>query len=254
MTVGFFNDALGLAKSRLADDDGFTGKLKITAELPDGDGELLRLGLSLQLITERGGLQRVDDGRVYVSWQHFLGPSPARGLTVGWMFGLRVVGDLSGGALQDWAHRTLFSGRHLDGVGLSRLQDEYPKGYDVLADVGGLVKMVHALGPLSLKGGVEGVLGLGTGYFGELHPFVAIAFATEFLETELREAAGIYVTDVRPLVMRGGYVTGVLGSQPSLHVAVLGPSWLQITLAFDLEWNQGNSGQHVGGFTVGARF
>ena len=98
------------------------------------------------------------------------------------------------------------------------------------------------------------MLGLGTGYFGELHPFVAIALATKFVEIEFREAAGIYGTNVGPLKMPGGYVTGMLESQPALHVSALGPPWFPTTIAFDLEWNQGGTHQHVGGFTVGARF
>ena len=255
LTVGFFDDYLGLPKGKLEDDNGFVANLRITAELPDGDRGLLRLGLSEQLITERGGLDRVDDGRVYATWQRFLGPSPARGLIVGWMVGLQVVGDLGGSIMQDWAHQAVFSGRHLDGRGVNQLQYRYPSGYDVLAHVGGLAKLVQPLGgPWSLRGGVEGVLGLGTGYFGELHPFVAIAYATRFVEIEFREGAGIYGTNVLPLTMPGGYVTGVLESQPSIHVSVLGPSWMPTTLAFDLEWNRGDSRQHVGGFTVGARF
>ena len=253
--VSFFDDFLGLPKSRLRDDNGFVANLRITAELPQGDRGLLRIGVSQQLITERDGVDRVDDGKAYASWERFLGASPGRGLTVGWTVGLRVVGDLGGSSMQDWAHRTLFAGRHLDGPGVSRLQYRYPRGYDVLGELGGLLKMVHPLGgPWSINGGVEGVLGLGTGYFGELHPFVAVAFAMSFLEIELRQGAGIYATNVRPLTMPGGYVTRVLESQPSLHVAVLGPRSFPSTLAFHLEWNQGDSHQHVGGFSVGARF
>jgi hypothetical protein len=253
--VSFFDDFLGLPKGRLRDDNGFVANLRITAELPQGDRELLRVGVSQQLITERGGFDRVDDGMAYASWQRFLGPSPDRGPTIGWTVGLRVVGDLGGSIMQDWAHRALFTGRHLDGQGVSRLQYRYPRGYDVLGDLGGLAKMVHPLGgPWSVEGGIEGSLGLGTGYFGELHPFVGVAFTTRFLEIELRQGSGIYATNIRPLTMPGAYVTRVLESQPALHAALLGPRSFPSTLAFDLQWNQGNSHQHVGGFTVGARF
>jgi hypothetical protein len=255
LTVGVFDDFLGIPRSKYTDDNGFVANLRITAGLPDGDRGLLIIGLSEQLITERGGVNRVDDGRIYASWQRFLGPSPAQGLTVGWMLGVHLVGNLGGSIMQDWAHQTVFTGRHLDGTGEDALQYRYPRGYDVLGDVGGLAKLVRPLGgPWSLRGGVEGVLGVGTGYFGELHPFVAIAFATEFVEIEFREAAGIYGTNIQPLTMPGGYVTGVLESQPSVHVSVVGPRWLPTTLSFDLEWNKGNSHQHVGGFTLGARF
>ncbi len=255
LTFGFFNDMLSLPTSGLRDDDGFTAGVRIAAELLDGDRSLSRVGLAMQMITERGGLERVDDARLYTSWQRFLGDSPADGLTLGFMVGVRFVGDLGGSSVQDWSHRTMFSGRHLDGPGVNRLQDHYAGGHDVLGDVGGLVKMVHPLGgPWSLRGGVEGSLGLGTGYFGELHPFAAIAFATRRVDVELRLAAGIYASNVRALTMPGGYDTGSLESQPSLHVSVLGPRWFPTTLGFDLEWNQGNSGQQVGGLTLGTRF
>jgi hypothetical protein len=255
ITIGFFDDFLGLPNSRLRDDNGFVANQRITVEVPDGDSGLLRVGLSEQLITERGGLDRVDDGKVYATWKRFLGPSPARGLTISWTLGLQVVGNLGGAIMQDWAHHTVFSGRHLEEQGVHQLQYRYPRWYDVLGDFGGLAMIVHPLGgPWSVRGGVEGALGLGTGYFGELHPFFAITSATEFVEIEFREGAGIYGTNVRPLTMRGGYVTGVLQSQPSMHVTVPGPHWLPTTLTFDLEWNQGDSHQHVGGLTVGARF
>jgi hypothetical protein len=254
LTVGMANDVIG-PPSKLKDDDGFTAALRIMADLPDGDRGLLRLGVTDQLITERGGLDRVDDLRVYAGWQRFLGPSPAQGLTVGWALGVQVVGNLGGSIGQDWAHHNLFSGRHLHARGARQLQNRYPRDYDVLADVGGLVKHVQPIGgPWSLREGVEGTLGFGTGYFGELHPFVAIAFATPHLEVEFRQAAGIYGTNVRPLTMRGGYVTGVLQSQPSLHLSTNGPGRLPTTLSFDLEWNQGDSHQHVGGITIGTRF
>ena len=232
LTLGFFNDMLSLPSSHLRDDDGFTGGMRIAAEAPDGDRGLRRVGLAMQMVTERGGLERVDDARLYTS-----------------------VGDLGGSSVQDWSHRTIFSGRHLGGLAVKRLQDHYAGGHDVLGDVGGLVKMVHPLvGPWSLRVGVEGGLGLGTSYFGELHPFTAIAFATRRVDVELRLAAGIYGTNVRPLTMPGGYDTGSLESQPSLHVSMLGPRWFPTTLSFDLEWNQGNSGQQVGGLTLGTRF
>jgi hypothetical protein len=169
------------------------------------------------------------------------------------MMGLQVVGDLGGSRVQDWAHRTVFTGRHLDGLGIGRLQYRYLRGYDVLVDVGASIERVHPLGgPWSVHGGIEGMLGVGTGYFGELRPYVSVAYATDHVEIELRQGAGMYGTNVRPLAMRGGYVTGVLQSQPALRVAVLGARSTTLTLA--LEWNQGNSGQHVGAVWLGRRF
>ncbi len=255
LTFSFSDDFLGLPKSRLRDDNGFVARLRITAELPHGSRERVCVGVSEQLITERGGFDRVDDGKVYATWQRFLGASPARGLTVGWTLGLRVVGDLGGSVIQDWAHRTVFTGRHLESQGSNRLQYRYPRRYDALGDVGGLAKMVHPLGgPWSVSGGVEAGLAVGTGYFAELHPFVAVAYTTKLVQIELRQGAGIYGTNIRPLTMPGGYVTRVLESQPSFHVTVLGPHSFPTTISFDLEWNQGDTGQHVGGVTMGARF
>jgi hypothetical protein len=255
LMISFFDSFLGMPHTRLRDDNGFVANLSLTVELPHLDRERFRVGVSEQLITERGGPHRVDDGRVFVSWERFLGATPGHGLTIGGTAGLRVVGDLGGSVLQDWAHRTLFTGRRLDGQGGARLQSLYPPGYSVLGDLGARARIVHPVGgPWSVRVGVEAGLGVGTGWFGELHPFVAIALTTGPLEVELRQGAGIYGTSVRPLTMPGGYVTGVLESQPSIHASLLGPRSFPLTLSFDLEWNQGNSHQHVGGFTFGARF
>lgn len=252
LTLVFLDDFLG-PKSRLRDDDGFSAALAIAVEIPRGERTVLRLSVTDQLITERGGFGRVDDGRLHATWLRCVGESAARHTTVGWMLGVQVVGDLDGSRLQDWAHRAVFTGRRLDDVGARRLQYRYVRGHDVLADVGGSVEVAHALrGPWAVLGGVEGMAGIGTGYFGELRPFVSLAYATELVTVELRQGAGIYLTNIRPLTMRGGYVTGVLQSQPSLRVAVVGPG--ATTVTFALEWNQGNSRQHVGGASLGARF
>jgi hypothetical protein len=252
VSLGFLNDFLA-PKGRLQDDDGFSAGMGLEVDVPTDHRSAVRVGVSSQMITERGGVDRVDDARVYARWRHALGESPRRGTTLGWMVGLQVVGDLGGSRVQDWAHRTVFTGRHLEGLGVGRLQYRYLSGYDVLVDVGASVETVHPLGgPWSVHGGVEGTLGAGTGFFGELRPFVAIAYATDRVEVELRQGAGMYGTNVRPLSMRGGYVTGVLQSQPALRVAVLGPRATTLTLS--LEWNQGNSGQHVGAVWLGRRF
>jgi hypothetical protein len=256
VTFSFFDSFLGMPHSALRDDNGFVASMHLAVELPPSDRERLRLGVSEQLLTERGGLRRVDDGRAYAGWQRYLGASPTRGLTIGWTAGVRVVGNLGGSGMQDWAHRTLFNGRLLDGRGTNRLQGQYPRGYDVLGDFGGLARVVHPVGggPWSIRAGVEAGLGLGTGWFAELHPFVAVAYDAGRVEIELRQGAGIYGTNVRPLTMPGGYVRGILESQPSLHASVIGPPSFPAILSFDLEWNQGDSHQHVGGITVGARF
>lgn len=252
LTLVFLDDFLG-PRSSLRDDDGFSAALGIAVEIPRGDRTVLHLGVTDQLITERGGFDRVDDGRLYATWLRCLGESSARRTTVGWTLGVQVVGDLGGSRLQDWAHRVVFTGRRLDDVGPHRLQYRYVRRRDVLADLGGSVEVAQPLrGGWSVRGGVEGMAGIGTGYFGELRPFVAVAYATDVVSVELRQGAGIYATNIRPLTMPGGYVTGVLQSQPSLSVAVLGPR--STTITFTLEWNQGNSRQHVGGASLGARF
>jgi hypothetical protein len=252
VTLGFLNDFLA-PKGRLQDDDGFSAGLGVAVDIPTGRRSAVRVGVSSQMITERGGVDRVDDARAYAMWSHTRGEPQRRGTTLGWMVGLQVVGDLGGSRVQDWAHRTVFTGRHLDALGVRRLQYRYLGGYDVMIDVGARIETVHALGgPWSVHGGVEGMLGVGSGYFGELRPFIAVAYATDRLEIELRQGAGMYGTNVRPLSMPGGYVTGVFESQPSLRVAVLGPRSTTLTLA--IEWNQGNSGQHVGAIWLGRRF
>lgn len=252
VNLGFLNDFLA-PRGRLQDDDGFSAGLGLEVDLPADRRSTVRAGVGSQMITARGGVDRVDDARLYAKWRRALGDSSRRGTTVGWMAGLQVVGDLGGSRVQDWAHRTVFTGRHLDGMGVRRLQYRYLRRYDVLVDVGASVETAQPLGgPWSLRGGVEGMLGVGSGYFGELRPFVALAFASERVQIELRQGAGIYGTNVSPLTMPGGYVTGVLQSQPSLRVAVLGPRSTTLTLA--LEWNQGNSGQHVGAVWVGRPF
>ena len=249
------NDWLGPPGSRYRDDDGFTAGGSIAAELRDGDRGMLRVGLRLQMITERHGFDRVDDGKLYASWERFLGPSPEEGLTVGWTIGLRAIGDLGGSSVQNWWHHNLFAGRYIEWRGRRRLQYHYASGYYVLGELGGLVKMVHPLGErFSFREGVEAVADVGNGYFGELHPFVAIAYATRSFEIELREAAGIYGTNIQRLTMRGGYATGTPESQPALHAEWRPPRWLPGTLGFDLEWNEGGSHQHVGEITLGMRF
>lgn len=252
VTLGFLNDFLA-PKGRLQDDDGFSAGLGLEVDVPTDRRSAVRVGVSSQMITERGGVDRVDDARVYAKWRRALGESPRRGTTLGWRAGLQVVGDLGGSRVQDWAHRTVVTGRHLDGIGVGRLQYRYLSGYDVLVDVGASIETAQLLGgPWSVHGGVEGMLGVGSGYFGELRPFVGLAYAIDRVEVELRQGAGIYGTNVRPLKMRGGYVTGVLQSQPSLRVALRGPRATTLTLS--LEWNQGNSGQHVGAVSLGKRF
>ena len=255
LTFGFSDAFLGFPKSSLRDDNGFVANLRIGVDLPDRDQGLLRLGLSQQLITERGGFHRVDEGRLYATWLRFQGSSPFRGRTLGWTLGVDVIGNLGGSIMQDWAHQTLFEGRHLSGHGANQLQYQYPSGYEVLALVGGQASWSYSItGPWFAKGGAEAVVGAGTGLFGELHPFVAIGFATEFVEFELRQAAGVYGTNIGALTLHGGYVTGVLQSQPSVRLSFLGPRWLPSIITFHLQWNRGDTHQHVGGITVGARF
>jgi hypothetical protein len=252
LTLAFLDDFLA-PKSALRDDDGFSAALGMAVDLPEGRRSVLRVGVSDQMITERGGFDRVDDGRVYASWLRCLGESPARGTTVGVLVGIQAVGDLGGSRLQDWAHHAVFTGRRIDAVGAKRLQYRYVGGYEFLADVGLSAKTTHPLGgPWSVRGGAEGLLGLGTAYFGELRPFVAVGYTTDRVDLELRQGAGMYGTNIRPLKMRGGYVTGVLQSQPSLRATVLVGRSTTLTAA--LEWNEGNSRQHVGGISLGRRF
>jgi hypothetical protein len=253
ITLGFADDFLGIPRTRLNDDNGFVADLRLAAELTDGDRRSVRIVASEQMITERGGLDRVDDGKIWLEWERR--PGASRGLTVAWLAGLNVIGDLGGSQLQNWAHTTVFTGRVLDGTGRQQLQDRYPRRTEVLAMVGGHVSAVHPLtGPLSLRGGVQAAVGAGTGFFAELHPYVALGVTLGLVDVELREGAGSYWTTIRALEMPGGYVTRLLQSQPSARIVLNGPAWLPATLAFELDWNSGNTRQHVGGIVVGARF
>jgi hypothetical protein len=255
LSFGVGDDFFSLGTSRLRDDDGFTASLRLTAELSDGDREKLHINVSQQMITERGGVDRVDEGRVYASWERFLGASAMNGTTIGWTLGVGIIGNLGGSQLQDWAHRALFTGRLLSGLGASGLQHQYPSRYDVLALAGGAVERVHPLfGGWSLKGGLEALVGVGTGAWAEMHPFVALALTTQYVALELRQGAGIYETNIRPLTMRGGYVTGVLQSQPSVRLTLAGPRWLRSFVSLEWDLNHGDSHQHVGEVLVGGRF
>lgn len=252
ITLGFEDAFLGVPRTRLNDDNGFVADLRATAELTDGDRRSLRLVASEQLITERGGLRRVDQGRLYVEWERR--PPGRRGFTLGWLAGLDLVGNLGGARLQDWAHRTVFTGRVLGGAGRERLQDTYPGRLEILGMVGGHLSAVQPLtGPLSLRGGVHAAFGAGTGFFGELHPYVGLGVALGFADLELRAAAGSYWTTIGPLTVPGGYVTRLFGLQPSARLVLHGPRWLPAIVGLQLDWNSGNSRQHVGGVVLGVR-
>lgn len=252
LSLSFTDSFLGVPRTRLNDDNGFVADLRVAGELSDGDRRTARLVASQQMITERGGLRRVDDGKIYLQWLR--GPGARRGVTVGWMAGIDVVGDLYGSRLQNWAHQTVFTGRVLGGTGPRRLQDRYPRRTEILGMLGGQVSGSHPLpGPFSLRGGLDAAFGAGTGFFAEVHPYVALAVSLGSLDLELREGAGSYWTTIRALTMPGGYVTRLFQSQPSARL-VLAPGWVPVTIGFELDWNSGNTSQHVGAVVLGARF
>lgn len=252
VTVGLEDSFLGVPRTRLNDDNGFVADLRAAAELTDRDRRTARLVARQQLITERGGLRRVDDGRVYLEWRR--APPGLRGLTVGWLAGIDLVGDLGGAGLQDWAHRRLFSGRVLGGEGALRLQDRYPARTEVLGLLGGHVRGVQPLqGPLSLRGGLDVTLGAGTGFFAEVHPYVAAGVTLGFVDLELRAGAGSYWTSIPALTIPGGYVTSILQFQPSARLVLHGPAWLPVIFGLELDWNSGNTSQRVGGVVVGVK-
>lgn len=255
VTVGFADDFLGLPRTRLNDDNGFVACMRLVTELSAGGRDSLRLVASEQMITQRGGPDRVDEGRLAATWLRAPESARGQGLTLGLTTGVEVVGNLGGGVLQDWAHRSLFTGRVLDATGARQLQDRYPRRTDVLGIVGGLARLVHPLfGGWSVRGGMEATAGAGDGLFGELHPYVAVGFATEHAELELRQGAGAYGTTIRPLLMAGGYVTRLLESETSARLTLRGPAWFPAILSLAVESNRGGSRQHVGEIAIGARF
>ena len=73
------------------------------------------------------------------------------------------------------------------------------------------------------------------------------------LREELLAAGDPVATDIRALTMPGGYVTGVLESQPSARIRLSGPG-LRTYVSFEWELNHGDSRQHMGEVSVGARF
>lgn len=252
VTLGFADDFLGLPRTRLNDDNGFVANLSLAGELTGGSRRRARIVASDQLITERGGPRRVDDGKLWLEWQR--APGGDRGVTLGWLAGVDVVGNLGGSGLQNWAHQTVFTGRVLTGTGAKRLQDRYPSRTEVLALAGGRVRAVRPLhGPLSLRGGMDVMVGAGTGLFAEVHPYVAVGVSLGFADLELREGASSYWTTIRALTLPGGYVTRLLQSQPSARLVLTGPRWLPAVLAVELDWNSGNTSQHVGGITLGVQ-
>ena len=176
-------------------------------------------------------------------------------LTLGGKAGVEAVGNLGGSGLQDWAHRALFVGRHLDGTGENRLQYLYPRRVEVFPIVGVLAAMGHPLaGPLWLRTGLWAEGGAGTGALGEFHPFLALALSTRYLELEVRESGGIYGTSIPSLTMPGGYVTGRFEGQLSARLLVRSPRPLPFFLAIDEEWNRNDSHQHVAQVAIGAWF
>ena len=253
--VNFADDYLGYPKNGLNDDNGFVANLRLAATLSDGDRGMLRLEVSQQLITQRGGLSRVDEGRVGATYSRTFARLDRLAFTFGLGAGLEVVGNLGGSQLQDWAHHDLWPGRHLEGVGGMQLQNGYPSRTDVVPLVGGSLRVDRALvGPVAVGAGFEGVGGVGTGSFGELHAFVAVRVATRSVQLELREGGAIYGTNIQPLTMPGGYVTGRFQSDPSAWLTVLGPRAFPAFLVLGIDWNRGDTGQHVGQIGVGMRF
>jgi hypothetical protein len=253
VTVGFADDFLGFPRTRLNDDNGFVADLRVSGELTDGDRRTARIVASQQIITERGGLDRVDDGKIWLEWER--APASLSGMTLGWLAGLNVIGNLGGSKMQNWAHENLFTGRVLDGTGHGQLQYRYPQRTEVLAMAGGHVRTIHPLaGPLSIRGGMQAAVGAGTGFFAEVHPYVAVGVTLGFADLELREGASTYWTTIRALTMPGGYVTRLFQSQPSARLVLNGPPALPVIFGLELDWNSGNTRQHVGGIVVGARF
>jgi hypothetical protein len=54
--------------------------------------------------------------------------------------------------------------------------------------------------------------------------------------------------------MPGGYVTGRFQSDPSVWLTVLGPRAFPVFLVLGIDFNRGDTGQHVGQIGVGKRF
>lgn len=220
---------------RNADDAGFTSYQAVGLHLSRGP-ERLRLTVSNQMITERDGMRRVDEGNVVGAYGRRW--SPARvALDLDVLVGLSGHGDLGGAWVQDGYH-ALLDGRRLGGT----LQDRYPDRTSVAGLLGGFLRARWPeASPLAFTAGGGGTAAMGGGV-SRVRGALGLSLATRHLRAEAGDEIWRFFSRDPFLTMPGGYVTGAFVHAPYLRVAViLG----ELELEYEARANAGGSGQGI---------
>lgn len=230
-------DALRLTvaddRFRRSDDAGFTSYQALAVQLSRRPAERFSLTVANQMITERGGRRRVDEGSVVGAYDRRLARSRLE-VELGALLGLHVRGDLGGAGLQDGYH-ALLGGRRLGGA----LQDEYPDRARAGPVWGGSVRARWPTGGvLSFTGGAGGALFLGG--VSKLRGSAGVALAARHLRAEAGAEVWRYVGRDPFLTMPGGYVTGAFVHTPYVRVTVAARG---IELEYEARADAGGSGQ-----------
>ncbi len=226
---------------RRSDDAGFTSYQALRLQLSRAARERLSLTAANQMITERGGMRRVDEGSLVGGYERRLVRARVEG-QLALVLGLQVRGDLGGAGLQDGYH-ALLGGRRLDG----QLQDEYPdrtRGGPVWG--GSARARWPAGGRLAITGGAGGLVAAGGGV-SRVHASLGVAFARGHLRAEAGHELWRFFGRDPFLTMRGGYVTGALVHAPYLRVTVEARG---LELAYEARTNAGGSGQGISQLSV----
>ena len=226
---------------RRSDDAGFTSYQAVAVQLSRGPGERFSLTVANQMITERGGMRRVDEGSLVGAYERRLARSRLE-VGLGLLVGVHVRGDLGGAGLQDGYH-ALLGGRRLDGW----LQDEYPDRTRAGPLWGGSVRARWPAGRgFAFTGGAGGALALGGGV-SRLRGSVGLALATRHLRAEAGEEVWRFFGRDPFLTMPGGYVTGAFVHAPYVRVAV---AVRGVELEYEARANAGGSGQGISQLSV----
>jgi hypothetical protein len=224
-----------------SDDAGFTSYQAVGLQLSRGSAERLGLTVANQMITERGGMRRVDEGSIVGAYDRRLARSRLE-VELGVLLGLQVRGDLGGAGLQDGYHGLLGASRLDDG-----LQDEYPertRGGPLWG--GGVRARWPAGGVLAWTGGAGGVVALGGGV-SRVRGSLGLALATRHLRAEAGDEVWRFFGRDPFLTMPGGYVTGAFVHAPYLRITVAARG---LELEYEARANAGGSGQGISQLSV----
>lgn len=221
---------------RRADDSGFTSYQAVELELSRGPRERLGLLAGNQMITERGGMRRVDEGLIAATYGRRVVSSRLE-VELGLLLGASVLGDLGGAHLQDGYHALLGGGRRLDGS----LQDRYPGRTRVGLVPGAELRARWPAGAaVALTAGVGGRADVGGGGVSRLHGSLGLALVAGRVRVEAGDAVWRFLGGDPFLTMPGGYRTGALVHAPYLRVGV---GVRGLALEYEARANAGGSGQ-----------